>query len=52
MTRRERYSVMLHNGMQNVRVVMEAASIVDAIVQVCENHELPHRAVLEARKVR
>ena len=52
MTRRERFSVMFHNGAVNMRVVVESVSIVDAIVKVCEAQEVPHRAVLEARRVR
>lgn len=53
MTKREpTYSVMFHTEMQNVRIKVQALSIVDAIVKVCEAQEVPHRAVLEARKVR
>lgn len=52
MTRRQRYTVMIHDGTQNIRITIDAPSIVSAIVDVCDTHNVPHRAVIEARKVR
>lgn len=52
MTRVSKFAVTVHADMRNIRVTVPAASIIDAIVKVCETQEVPHRAVLEARKVR
>ena len=52
MIRQERYTITLHDGTQNVRVTVHAPSIVLAITDVCDTQNVPHRAVIEARKVR
>lgn len=46
------YSVMFHSELQNIRVKVEAASIVDAIREVCDSNAIPYRSVLEAKKLR
>jgi enamine deaminase RidA (YjgF/YER057c/UK114 family) len=47
-----RWQVVFHDGGKPARVVVEAASVVDAVKDVCDAHELPYRAVIEVKKVR
>lgn len=47
-----RWTVTFKQGSRSAKVVIEAETIVQAIYEVCSVEEIPHRAILEAKKVR